>query len=96
MPKGVPVVFEEVFAFENGDIAKLCNNFKHEDWEVMNVIPGCETGVELADRLCNYLGLAGNDINLTIARRNKFDMGETVRRAGIRALDRYRALTGER
>ena len=85
VPKGVPVVFEEVFAFENGDISSLCDKFKHDEWEVVNVIAGCETGVELADKLADHLGLACNDINLTVARRNKYDMGETVRSAGVRA-----------
>lgn len=48
------------------------------------VLPGAETGVELADQLSHHLGLRSNGIEKSLARRNKYIMGETVRSAGRR------------
>ncbi|WP_240505349.1 ATP-grasp domain-containing protein [Nocardia mangyaensis] len=49
------------------------------------VITGGETGVELADRLSESLGLPTNGSALSAARRDKFIQNETLRLAGIRA-----------
>ena len=43
---------------------------------------GTETGVELADQLSELLGLRSNGTSLSEERRNKYAMGEAVRRAG--------------
>lgn len=51
------------------------------------VIPGCETGVELADQLADRLGLACNAIALSHARRDKFKMYEACSKAGISVLN---------
>ena len=53
---------------------------------IIAVIPGAETGVELADRLSSRLGLRSNGESGSLARRNKYLMGEAVRNAGIRAV----------
>jgi biotin carboxylase len=53
---------------------------------IVAVIPGAETGVELADRLSNRLGLRSNGEELSLARRNKYLMGERVRQANVRAV----------
>jgi biotin carboxylase len=53
---------------------------------VVAVIPGAETGVELADRLSARMGLRSNGEEGSLARRNKYDMGEKVRAAGVRAV----------
>ena len=53
---------------------------------IVAVIPGAETGVELADRLSHRLGLRSNGEAQSLARRNKYLMGEAVRNAGIRAV----------
>ncbi|GIJ28770.1 ATP-grasp domain-containing protein [Micromonospora qiuiae] len=49
------------------------------------VVPGGEVGVELADALAERLGLPGNGVELSPARRDKYLMIETVRRAGLAA-----------
>lgn len=49
---------------------------------ILAVIPGAETGVELADQLSSRLGLRSNGTQKSIARRNKYYMGETVRETG--------------
>jgi len=52
---------------------------------VKAVLAGAEEGVELADRLAHALGLPGNGLAKSQARRNKFAMNEAVRAAGHRA-----------
>lgn len=52
---------------------------------------GAESGVELADRISERMGLRTNGIALSEARRNKYVMGETVRRAGVRAVKQLRS-----
>jgi biotin carboxylase len=60
------------------------------------IFAGAETGVELADKLSERMGLRTNGTALSEARRNKYVMGETIRRAGIRAVRQLRsALWGE-
>jgi len=53
---------------------------------IIAVIPGAETGVELADRLSSRMGLRTNGEDGSLARRNKYLMGEKVRSAGVRAV----------
>lgn len=48
------------------------------------VVPGQETGVPLADLLSERMGLPGNGSALSRARRDKYEMIETLRGAGIR------------
>lgn len=53
---------------------------------IIAVIPGAETGVELADSLSSRMGLRSNGEKGSFARRNKYAMGEAVRSAGHRAV----------
>ncbi len=48
------------------------------------VIAGCEAGVEAADDLGAAIGVPGNAPATSARRRNKFEMGDAVRRAGLR------------
>ena len=45
---------------------------------IIAVLPGAETGVELADVLAARLGTRSNGEELTVARRNKYLMGKPV------------------
>jgi biotin carboxylase len=58
---------------------------------VAAVLAGAETGVLLADQLASKLGTRSNPLELSLARRNKYVMGETVRAAGVRAVRQQRA-----
>jgi biotin carboxylase len=49
------------------------------------LLPGIESGVELADQLSERLGLRSNGTACSPARRDKFRMVETVKAAGIPA-----------
>jgi electron transfer flavoprotein alpha subunit len=45
---------------------------------ILAIIPGAETGVELADRLASSYGTRCNGMDLSVARRNKFKMQEVL------------------
>ena len=62
-------------------------------YNIVAVIPGAETGVELADTLSHHLGLRSNGEEGSLARRNKHLMGEKVRQAGVRAVKQMNAKT---
>jgi len=53
--------------------------------DVRHVLAGSEPGVELADELCERMGLAANGAAQRVARRDKYLMGEAVRSRGLRA-----------
>lgn len=53
------------------------------------VIAGMEPGVLLADELSELLCLPANGTAFSPARRDKFAMMETIRRAGVRCVDQF-------
>lgn len=55
-------------------------------YQIVAVLAGAETGVELADKLSYRMGLKSNGEEGSLARRNKYLMGEKVRHAGVRAV----------
>ena len=55
-------------------------------YRIVAVLAGSEPGVELADKLSHRLRLRTNGEELSVARRNKYLMGEAVRAAGIRTV----------
>jgi hypothetical protein len=54
------------------------------------VVAGAETGVPLADALAERLGLPGNGMALSHARRDKHAMAEAVRAAALNAVEQLR------
>ncbi|MFJ7269918.1 ATP-grasp domain-containing protein [Streptomyces sp. NPDC099050] len=65
------------------------------EFEPICVIAGQEPGVELADELSELLGLPGNGTALSRARRDKYEMIETLRRAGVRCADQLKSDSAE-
>ncbi|MFG2695413.1 biotin carboxylase [Kitasatospora sp. NPDC048407] len=57
---------------------------------VVAVLPGRETGVELADALSEKLGLPTNGTELSAARRDKYVQIETLRARGVPAMRQLR------
>lgn len=55
------------------------------------LVAGVETGVALADMLSERLGLPTNGTALSLARRDKFRMMETVKQAGVPGADQLLA-----
>ncbi|WP_327303179.1 ATP-grasp domain-containing protein [Streptomyces sp. NBC_01298] len=65
------------------------------EFEPICVVAGQEPGVELADELSELLGLPGNGTALSRARRDKYEMIETLRRAGVRCADQLKSGSAE-
>jgi biotin carboxylase len=78
-----PDNFRHIHVFD-GDLPALARSLKA--YEPRCVIPGTEVGVELAEALNPLVPPGtgtGNDPALATARRDKWHMGEAVRRAGV-------------
>eukprot|EP00903_Cladosiphon_okamuranus_P016162 g14915.t1 len=90
--EGTVLEFDATFQLDDrssdaeASIADLLGELNLVPWDIAAVMPGAETGVELADILSNRLGLASNGEELSMCRRNKHLMGEQVRRHGVRAV----------
>lgn len=72
-----------------GDYAKLLYELKSID-NLSFVVPGCETGVALADQLSEDLGTPTNGRSKSSSRRDKFDMVESLRACGVKAARTFR------
>ncbi|HEX8095026.1 ATP-grasp domain-containing protein [Jatrophihabitans sp.] len=59
------------------------------------VVAGQETDVLLADALSERMGLPSNGTALSSARRNKYDMAEALRRAGVRCAEQFKSGSAE-
>jgi hypothetical protein len=58
---------------------------------VCAVLAGQEPGVPLADRLSELMGTATNGSRLSVARRDKYQMIEVLRAAGLRCADQFKS-----
>ncbi len=57
-----------------------------ENTQVVAVLAGAETGVELAEFLANQFHVAGNPPATSLCRRNKAAMANALRQAGVRTI----------
>ena len=57
-----------------------------QDLEVDIVIPASESGIHMADLIASKLGLSGNRPETSSLRRDKFQMNEAIKLAGLPAL----------
>ena len=70
--------FADNFILESeNDIEKIVDKFKK--YNIKLIIPGCESGVHLADKLSQYFDVPKNDYEKSLARRNKFAMIEAIK-----------------
>ena len=76
MATGYDGILERKEIFE--DQVSLCRDY-HFDI----VMPGTESGVFLAEKLANALSLPCNDMNLTLARRDKYYMQKQLEEQGV-------------
>ena len=85
----------ELFADENkpleGEAERLARALAALPLRLAAVVAGAETGVKLADHLSEACGVRTNGARGSEARRNKWDMGEKVRAAGVRAVMQLQA-----
>jgi len=70
------------------NIKKLISKLKK--YNVSFVIAGTEPAVELADTLAEELQVVGNGTKYSHARRTKYEMIETIRKAGLRTAKQIR------
>lgn len=73
--------FQAMFDYEPGTFDALVSWAKENG--AGRVLAGSEPAVETADRLADALGLPGNSVRLSEARRNKSLMGEALAAAGV-------------
>ncbi|MBN5216149.1 ATP-grasp domain-containing protein [Serratia ureilytica] len=64
-----------------------------QEYDVIAVIAGCETGIELADHLAELLDLPGNDTGTSRSRRNKYLMQECLKNSAINHIPTHRLTT---
>jgi biotin carboxylase len=84
---------DEQAPFEQ-ELARVIAELNRLPSRVIGVLAGAETGVELCDVLSERLGtVPTNGTTLSRARRNKYIMGETVRKSGTRAVKQLLATT---
>jgi hypothetical protein len=98
IPEGLNFTFSEIISYpcdleESAAVEVLVTQLAALPWPVKIILPGAETGVELADQLSSHFGLRTNGTAQSEARRNKYVMGETVRSAGIRAVKQLQSRT---
>lgn len=74
-----------VEVFEESDV--LLAELKGLDKVIKAVIPGCESGIDLAEKLQRDFDLPRNKFNPSQGIRNKFYMQENLRRAGLPAIN---------
>ena len=60
-------------------------------YNISFLMVGAESGVEFADFLSEKMGLASNGTRLSKARRNKFEMAEAVRKAGLKSVNHIKS-----
>eukprot|EP00953_Heterococcus_sp_UTEX-ZZ885_P040223 20572-Heterococcus_DN1.PRE.1 len=98
--EGLVLEFDATFQYDDRSqdsaaaIAELVHQLQQLPWEVSAVIAGAETGVELSDVLSARMGVLSNGEELSLARRNKYLMGEQVRKS-TRAVQQKMATTWE-
>jgi biotin carboxylase len=83
-----PAVFWAITRHEDDYMRTLDSVRRHRP---AFVLPGCESGVELAERLAGDLYLPGNGATLREARRDKYLMAEAVRARGLRTAQQFQS-----
>mmetsp|Transcript_16853 Transcript_16853/g.18791 ORF Transcript_16853/g.18791 Transcript_16853/m.18791 type:complete len:1024 (+) Transcript_16853:22-3093(+) len=89
VPEGLEVEFA-VTVQHDGDIARTVKILNELPYKLLACIPGCEPAVECAEVMCEALGFKWNGAAMGEVRRNKYLMGEQVRRCGVRAVKQAR------
>jgi len=77
---------ENIIASDEAELVELLRPY-----DPVAVVPGQESAVELADRLSDALGVKSNGTALSTARRDKYEMIEALRRAGVRCADQFKS-----
>jgi hypothetical protein len=74
---------------DDSDLVTLLAGLKQ--YQIKALLPGCESGVILADKLLQYLELPKNDFSLLMARRNKYLMIEAIKKRGLSHIEQCKS-----
>ena len=75
---------------DSSDPYKTIQQLRSLPFDIIGAISGSELGIEVTDFITEALGVPTNGTELTNARRDKYQMGECVRRHGVRATKQAR------
>lgn len=75
---------------DSSDPFKTIAQLRALPFEIIGAISGSELGIEVTDFITEAMGVPTNGTELTNARRDKYQMGECVRRHGVRAAKQAR------
>lgn len=81
--------FVKNFILDDDELPQLLEELKKH--RVKAILPGCESGVPLADALLEHFDLPRNDFALSSARRNKYLMIETIKRGGLSPIEQFKS-----
>ncbi|MEX3672371.1 ATP-grasp domain-containing protein [Paraburkholderia phenoliruptrix] len=82
-----PLDYIANFSLERSSLSELLARL--HAYSVKAIIPGCESGVVLADLLSDNFAVPRNDAATTSARRNKFQMIEALRKTGVPSMRQF-------
>lgn len=88
LPSLIPGDYDQAFIYDD-NFEEIVTQLRALNVKI--VIPGCDTGVELADALSARLGTLSNGTQLSTARRDKFAMAEALLAKGVRSIPHKRA-----
>ncbi|EJR71544.1 MULTISPECIES: ATP-grasp domain-containing protein [Bacillus] len=84
----------EINIIHNGNLIETLEQIKQ--YNPKHIVPGAETGVELANELAKELYLLRNDDDKVHARRNKFIMNELIREEKLPAVEQLKTNDSEK
>ncbi|ACE83397.1 ATP-grasp domain-containing protein [Cellvibrio japonicus] len=79
--------FSKCFCVDAQGINNILNSLEKENIQL--VMAGSEPGVETADIIADYLGISYNNFSLSAARRNKYLMHESLKKANIPSMNHF-------
>ena len=84
VPKDIPIITHQGNSVETN--LKIREELAKLGAVPSAVLPGTESGVILADELSQLIPTPNNGTDLSLARRDKFEMHEALKRAGIKSV----------
>src|SRR5579872_576839 len=80
---------ENIILDSDQDLEKIIEELKK--YCVKLIVPGCESGVSLADKLSQHFDVPKNDYTKSLARRNKFAMIDAIKNHGLLYADQMKS-----
>ena len=80
---------------DSSTLIKIQQALSAHDAKAVAILPGTESGVPLADYISEQMGLPTNGSAQTVSRRDKYEMHETLFRAGVRSARLFKSSKNE-